>query len=526
MIGMMYLVLTALLALNVSKDILNAFVIVNETVEQTNRNFGDKMVSTYEAFEKAADAEPNKVGPPYEKAKQIQGISKELSAYMVDIKNELFAVVDGTPLEEVKTRGLSLKDLSAKDNKSKVSHYFINQRKAYEMVDKFEDYKKQLVNIIDDTAFTKDDPILTSGLQTDQKYPRGNAILDWAEYNFGGSVAAAAFTLLNKTIGEIRNMEYETVNYLFKSIDAASYKFSNVEARVIPNSRMVFSGDAYEAQIIVAAYDGRQNPTVYWGAGRESVDENNLGSLQVIEGSEGVVPLRIQTNAIGDQKFAGVIKMKAPTGEDIFYPFNGSYTVTKPAAAVEAEKMNVFYAGIPNPVKIAAPVAPEKLRINWGGATATSTGGGKYDVNVPASLVGKEVSISISAEMEKGKTQNLGGTSSRVKAVPEPNVFVGGNISAGKQAKDAILANPFVSARMGADFNYQLNWQVLTYRVTFVRNGVEEAPITVNGAQFNDQVRSKIQNASSGTIVEFSDIRIKSIAGERNIGRPIVIRIR
>ena len=525
MIGMMYLVLTAMLALNVSKDILNAFVVVSETVEKTNTNFESKAGATYSMFQKAAETTPEKAQKPYEKALEIQRITNELVKYVKDIKDELFSAVDNVPIEEVKSQGYTLQHLSAKDNMSKPTNYFINERKAYEMMDRFVDYKKQLVKIVGDTSFTLNHQILTSGLQTDEKYSRGSVTLDWAKYNFEGTVAAAAFTLLNKTIGEIRNMEFETVNRLFSSIDAGTHKFDNISAKVIPNSRIVFAGDSYEALIIVAAYDSRQNLTAYWAPGRDTVTEDQIASLKVEEGIGGV-QLRIPCSSIGDQKFAGFIKIKGPDGRDEFKSFSSSYTVTKPAAAVAAEKMNVFYAGIPNPVAIAAPVAPEKLRINWGGASAKTSGPGKYDVDVPSSLVGKEITISVSAEIERGKTQNLGSTPFRVKAVPEPNVFIGGNITGGKQAKDAILANPFISARMGVDFNYELKWTVNSYKVTFVKNGIEEAPITINGAGFSEQVKSKIQSASSGTIIEFSEIRISSIAGTRPIQKVMSIRIR
>ena len=532
MIGMMYLVLTAMLALNVSKEILNAFVTVNDTMEKTNENFAMKMNSTYESFAKAAEQEAEKAGPAYKKAVQVRQISKELVDYVNNIKDELYAKVDGMPLEEVKKQGKSLEHLEAKDNYDKPYEYFIGQKedqKAYEMSRKFADYKEQLIAIVGDKDFNKEHAILQSGLRTDQSgKDKDGKPLSWEKFNFDGTVAAACFTLLNKNIGEIRNIEYETVNFLFGSIDAASYKFDNVSAKVIPNSRIVFSGDKYEADIIVAAYDSRQNPTVYWGSGKDTATEAMVSTLTAVEGENGIVHLAIPTSAVGDQKFAGLIKLRDPSsGADVFYSFKSSYSVTRPSAAVAAEKMNVFYAGIPNPVAIAAPVAPERLRINWGGASATSAGGGgKYEVNCPASLVGRDVTISVSAEISQGRTQNMGSTVFRVKAVPEPNVFVGGNLTTGKYPKDIILANPFVAARMGSDFNYQLNWQVLSYVVTVVRNGVEGAPITVNGAQFNDQVRSQIQGASSNTLVEFANIKIRSIAGDRTIQRPIVIRIR
>ena len=530
MIGMMYLVLTAMLALNVSKEILNAFVTVSEALERTNGNFESKSGTTYDMFAKAAEAQPAKAGPPYEKAKLVRAASNELVDYVKNVKVELFSAVDGIPVKEVKALELTkdLNKLSAKDNYDKVSNYFIDSKKAYEMVNKIVAYKQQLVDILQDTGFKINNPILTSGLETDKTYTKDNVTQDWAHYNFEGTVAAAAFTLLNKTIGEIRNMEYETVDFLYKSIDSKSFKFSNVEAKVIPNSRIVFSGDKYEADIIVAAYDKNQNPIVYWASGRDTITDEqvNSGSLTGYEGKEGVYRLQIPTTAVGDQKFAGVIKLVDPSGEAKLYSFKSSYAVTKPTAAIAAEKMNVFYAGIPNPVNIAAPVAPEKLRITWGGATGTQTAPGKFDVNVPSTLVGKEVTINVSAELEKGKSTSMGNSTFRVKAVPEPNVFAGGNLSTGKYAKDQILANPFVAAKMPPDFNYTLPWTVVSYKVTFVRNGVESAPITVNGAPFGSQVEGNIKSASAGTLVEFSDIVIKSIAGQRTIQKSIVIRIK
>jgi len=533
MIGMMYLVLTAMLALNVSKEILDAFVTVNDAMIRTNENFSTKILSTYESFRLTAENMP-KAQEPYKKAEKVKAATEELIKYMEDMKITLHSIVDGVPEEEVRSQGWTLHDLQAKDNYDKTSTYFIGNPvkndpgEAYTMMKKFEAYKQTLIDIVADKEFTKEHPILNSGLETTKTYSKDNATQDWAQHNFESTVAAACFTLLNKTIGEIRNIEYETIEFLLKAIDEKSHKFDRVEAKVIPNSRIVFQGDKYEATVIVAAYDSRQSLAAYWGTGRDSVGVEQQGSLTAVEGI-GYIPISIPCSSVGDQKFAGYIRLKKPDGTEDIQNFNGTYSVTKPAAAVAADKMNVFYAGIPNPVSIAAPVAAEKLKMNWGGATAKPVPGasGKYELEVPSSLVGRDITIDVSAEMERGKpVQKLGSTVFRVKAVPEPNVFVGGNISAGKQPKDAILANPFISARMGVDFNYELKWAVLSYRVTFVKNGIEEAPITVTGPQFDGTIQNKIRSASSGTIVEFSDIKIRSIAGERNISKPIVIRIR
>jgi gliding motility-associated protein GldM len=524
MISMMYLVLTAMLALNVSKDILDAFVVVNEALEQTTTNFDSKVNQSYAMFDAAESAEPEKAKPYNDKAKKIRELSNGFVNYIQEIKWEMYVSVDNITLNEAKTKTLDM--MEGKENYSKPSLYFMgaaeSKGKAYEMHEKILEYKAKIQEVVGDTAFK-----IPMGLNTEGPFYNNDRQEEgWEKHNFDHTVAAACYTLLNKLIGEIRNIEFEVVNYLYGAIDAGSHKFNQVEAKVIPNSRIVFSGDSYDADIIVAAYDSRQNPTVYWQLGRDSVSESMISSLNVIDGVEGVVHLKIPTGGIGDQKFAGMIKLIGPDGKDQYHNFHSSYTVTKPSAAVAAEKMNVFYAGIPNPVSIAAPVAPEKLRISWGGATASSLGGGRYDVTIPSTLAGKEITVSVAADMGSGKTQNMGQTTFRVKSVPEPTVFLGANILGGRQPKEIILANPLVTARMSPDFNYELRWSILSYKMTFVVNGVEEPSVNITGPHFSDQVKSRIRSAAVGTLIEITDVKIQSIAGTRNIQKVLSIRVR
>ena len=520
MIGMMYLVLTAMLALNVSKDILNAFATVNGTLEETNLNFTSKIDETYAVFAQLLENQP-KAKPYYDKAMEVKKIFAENVKYMEDLKLDFFCYVDGEKPENLK--GKSLADMDAKDNFDKPTTYFINNKKADELKAKFKKMKadvQAVVATVDSAGKFK-----LKGLDVDSKYKDHDETVSWEQHNFEHVVAAGVYTLLNNMIGEMKNMEYETVKFLMDQIDAGSFKFDNVSAKVIPNSRIVFSGDAFEADIIVAASDSRQALEVFWAGGRDKVSEDELDKLKKeVSDSGGVVHLKIPTGGIGNQKFAGKIKVQGPEG-DKYYDFSEAYTVTKPTAAVAAEKMNVFYAGIPNPVTISAPVASEQLRINWGGASATSLGNGRYDVQVPQSMSGKPITISISADMGGGKSQQMGKTEFRVKPVPEPTATIGAGITSGRQAKDVLLANPMIVAQMSKDFNYELRWNVLSYKVTFVKNNVEEAPIIVNGNRFPDNVVSKIRSASSGTQREISDIKVQSIAGARTL-KTILVRIK
>ncbi|MDD3331088.1 MAG: hypothetical protein PHQ82_07235, partial [Bacteroidales bacterium] len=273
MISMMYLVLTAMLALNVSKDILDAFIVVNETMETTNVNFATKVDQSYAMFALQLENEKEKVTPFYNKAMKVKEASDEMVKYLEQIKKELFMKVD--KLSEAEVKGKSLKDMDAKDNYDVPTEYFIGQTgsgKAKEMKNKIEAYKKNLIGIVNNENFPK---ILEKALITDGDYRNASGDKEtWEQHNFERLVAAACYTILNKLIGEVKNTEYATVSFLYSAIDAGSFKFDNVSAKVIPNSRVVFSGDSYEADIIVAAIDSRQNPSIYWTPGRDSVSEN------------------------------------------------------------------------------------------------------------------------------------------------------------------------------------------------------------------------------------------------------------
>ena len=197
----------------------------------------------------------------------------------------------------------------------------------------------------------------------------------------------------------------------------------------------------------------------------------------------------------------------------------------EPYFAVSADKMNVLYVDIPNPVTIAASVAPEKLQISWGGAAAICTDRGKYNIFIPKSFEKKEITIMLYAKRKIGKPKFLGEVVFRVKYIPEPTMYISGKIIGGHHSKDTLLANPFVVVKMVSDFNYHLRWEVLSYNVSFIINDFQEPPITVKGAQFSEEVINKIKNAPSGTIIEFSDCEIQSMAGYFCIDVPVGIRI-
>jgi gliding motility-associated protein GldM len=360
----------------------------------------------------------------------------------------------------------------------------------------------------------------TIGLNVNEPFRNASGATEsWEDHYFNNVIFAAGVTLLNKTMGEVRNAESNILKYIISSISRDDFKFSNVVAKVIPNSKLVFQGEPFEAEIIVAAYDDQQPIEAWWQMGTTPMTSPQ-GNL--LRGDAGIAHLKIPTNQVGDFSFTGLIKITAPDGTPQTYPFTERFTVMAPSATVAADKMNVMYAGIDNPVSVSAPVPPDRISISLTGGTQTKTGPGRFNVNIPESLVGRDVTVNIHADMG-GRQQALGSNVFRVKRVPNPEAVLGANFSGGKIGKQELLANPFVRATMGQDFVYELPWTINSYNVTFIVRGIEEAPMTASNRQFPDAVKNKINSSPPGTVIYISAIRATSTLGTRTLNDITVI---
>ncbi len=522
MIQMMYLVYTAMLALNVSAEILNAFIVVDDTLAISTRNATQQNYSDYNWFEQQKTILGEaKIHDAYVNAQALRKETNKMVNYIEQMRQDLIFYVDGDTLVEVKNdKGKKEKvpttvgNMKAKENFDKPTDYMINKKHAFELADKIRDYKKTILKL----AKPADRERLSAGigLDVDQKFTKEGAVQSWAEHNFDHIIAAAAITLLNKEIGEVRNAESMMLAYLKASISAEDFKFDQVTGRSIPKSQMVFSGDSYEADIIVAAFDSKSTPEVWYKMGADTLTVEGLGGATKLEGENGLVKLKIGTSGTGEQKYAGLIKIMDPSGQPKYYGFKDKYTVLTPSATIAADKMNVLYAGIANPVSVSGPVAHDKLSVSFPGCNLSSQGGGKYNVTVPASMIGKKVTATVAAKVGE-TTKTMGSTEFRVKKVPDPRAVLGAGIRGGKRAKAELLANPVVRATMGEDFVYDLKWSVNSFRVQLVVKGMDEPAIACQGGALSDKAKSAIQKAPSGTVVYFMDIKVSSEAGSRTL---------
>lgn len=521
MIQMMYLVYTAMLALNVSANILDAFVVVDDTLVTSTNIAANQNANDYQWFIGQKTILGAKVDEAYGKAQILKKESNAMVKYIEKMRNDLIFTVDGDSLVEKEVDGKKVKtiksvgDIVKKDNFDIPTDFMINKGNAKKLKAEIKKYKANVLKL----AKKEDQKRLEEamGLNVDASYlSNDKEKQDWETHNFDHIIAAASATLLNKMIGEVKNAESVMLNYLKASISADDFKFDNVSGRSIPKSQMVFSGDSYEADIIVAAYDSKSTPEVYYKMGVDTLTEEGLGGATKLEGENGLVKLKIGTGGTGEQKYAGLIKIMDPNGQPKYYGFKDKYTVLTPSATIAADKMNVLYAGIANPVSVSGPVAPDKLSVSFPGCSASSQGGGKFNVSVPAALIGKTVTATVAAKVGES-TKTMGSTTFRVKRVPDPRAVLGANIRGGKRAKAEILANPVIRATMGDDFVYDLKWSVNSYRVILVVKGMEEPAIVCQGGALSEKAKAAIQKASANTVIYFSDIKVSSEAGSRTL---------
>src|ERR1035437_992769 len=263
MIGMMYLVLTALLALNVSKDILDAFVIVDESITTTTDNFSKKNKLIYQDFDQAFQQNKEKVGPWKNKADSVRKEADELYNLINSLKIKIVKKTEGDSLAIVNQRVLPEK-INAKDNKDVPAEIMVgntNNGDGKKLKEKIELFRLHLLSMVDKRDSMVIDA-LKKNLNTEPPKGKEGDKTTWESYNFEQWPLIAVTTIMSKLQSDVRNAESEITRYLYKRIDQGSVKFNKLDAVVIPNTNYVLKGTEYRAEIFLAAYDSTQNPTI------------------------------------------------------------------------------------------------------------------------------------------------------------------------------------------------------------------------------------------------------------------------
>ena len=456
MINMMYLVLTAMLALNVSAEILKAFAMINKSLEETSQSVGQKNEALYKAFDDRMAKEPGKAKANFDKAQIVRQKTKELLKFVQDTKDQMVDMGGNknNKVDDEDFRATVLKMIPASD-------------------------RKRIKLYLDEAKDPKE----------------GGVTKNWLQSNFGEMPLSGVITLLSKYESDIRNTETEVISFLLSQIDASSYKFDKVEAKIVARSSYVLTGQDYEADIMLVAYDSRQDLDIRLEGGTAVPVENGMGKLKIRATSEG------------EKTWGGFINVVSPsTGELTRYPFSSSYMVARPAAVVSPDKMNVLYVGVDNPVSISAPgVTPENLMPSISGGGTITGSKGKYIVRVNSP--GMNVNVDVRGKSVDGKgSQMLGSTLFRVKAVPDPQATIGG-LPPGSVSVSQFKAQGGMIATL-KDFDFDMRFDVISFRMLYFAARKDVEPFANTGAIYNGKLQQVIRNSKAGDRFIFDEVKV------------------
>lgn len=483
MINLMYLVLTAMLALNVSAEVLNAFKTVRDGLDESTKNIDLTIDKTMSSFEENMKNDPVKTKPFYDKALQAQKISDDLVAYIKGIKDQM--------VKEAGNISPETNDIEGRDNLDIASRIMLenigsNKAKGPEMKTKILEARKQLLALVD----AKDEGKVSISLDAkDGKNP-------WEIGMFQSIPVTAAVTLLSKLEGDVKNSEVEILKYLHSSIYATDFKFDKLDAVVVAPSSYVLVGQQYTAQVFLTASSSSMPTEVYVGGSKLPVDANGKANFTM-------TPSRV-----GEQAWGGKITVKNNDGTVKEYPFNAKFEAAAPSANVSADKMNVLYIGVENPISISAAGVPNsKVRASLSGAGSLSGGNGKYiaQVTTPG-----QVTVNVSAEIN-GKMTNMGSRLYRVKQVPPPTPKFAG-LSSGRVSSAAAKAQPGVFAVL-ENFDFDMKFSVTGYTMYVVKKRTDPIFESVNGPALTARLRQALSSVTAGDKITIEDITVRDPKG-------------
>ena len=519
MIGMMYLVLTALLALNVSKDILDAFVVVNKGLENTTSNFTSRNESLYADFDLAKSIDPIRVTPNWRLAQLVKKHSCELTDYIDKLQKQLVAKTDG--IEQSVADTLQMADIKSKDNYDIPTNILIGSSEdgsagaSRKLKNKLIDYREQLTNCI----LQEDKKNVILDIDTDA--PKGiTSNENWELYNFFHRPVVASITILSKLKNDVKNAESIVIDYLLKQNDTEAMKFDTIAAKVIPQSNYVLLGEDYKADVFIAAFSKTKKPEILVGKYNET-SKTFDDTPNALEVENGLGKYVVKSEKEGIMSYSGTIKIKSPKGKDVLFPFKSEYIVARPALTVSAEKMNVVYIGLDNPISVSVPGIPnERLTVVTSNAVLKNNGNGKYMLNVKD---GRKVDVTVFATVENGEKRNMGVMSFRVKRVPKPVARIAKITNEGVMSKNVFAAERGVFA-LYEDFEFDVVCKVVSFDMFYPAKGLY-LNVPVKGNQISTEMHTVFNKLKRNDKVRFENIKAVGPDGMIVSLSPLTIKV-
>lgn len=531
----MYLVLTCLLAINVSREVLEGFVTINESIETTNANFTTNTKKVMKAFDVAIKQGHHDCLPYFQKAKQVTALSQKTFDYVGQLKKEVTKFSE----DDTGADTLTLGRLQNLDNFDRPTFFLIGSDEAKlkdgtwsakelrraivlltDSLNLMLDYMKDKdgLKLPEDDYYVLKDRIRSFTPHDHYKDKEGKP-LGWELKNFNNMPLAAVVTNLSKIQGDIRSIEAELVNSFAAASGKLSVKFNQMQARIVPVSQYVQSGTPYTADIFLSASSSDfKEDNLQFILGDVDTASGELSSgAKVLPIENGMGKLNLPTAVAGKKDVKGWIKFREGNGTYKYFRYENEYMVANPAVAVSPDKMNVFYAGVDNPISVtAAGVAPTELVVNINGAAGTlkDAGNGKYTARVSGTGT---CAISVFQRTASGLRAQGAPQVFRVKRIPNPPLRINNYTSYDNFEIKLIEARNLQS--ISADnrgFDFAAQFRVLSFVMTTVVNG-QGQEVTCTGNQFSPAARQALSRLKVGSKVYLENIKVEAPDGQRTI---------
>ncbi|KGL58607.1 gliding motility protein GldM [Polaribacter sp. Hel1_85] len=497
MINLMYLVFIAMLALNMSKEVLSAFGFMNEKLAENNVSTTTKNKEAYANLATKASEQAAKFGELNKQAIQIKGYSTDFYSYLEDLKGKMTADVEDK------------EDYESMDKTAFLDEYFFKGDKytteGQEFLDKINAYRTNVVSVLgSDNKFISaiekrfnTNPVVSKKKDAPKK-PR-----PWLDYRYKGFPLIASLTNLTQMQADIKNTEADIVADLLGGKLEEALSLDNYKGIVALDKNAYFAGEKVTGKIVLGRYDATMVP-----------DKVTLNRRPYTNIKDGQVIIDMPAGNVGNHDIKGQITF-TQDGEPVNVDFESSYSVIpEPSnAVVSADKMNVVYRGLNNPISVSLPgVSDNNLRVSATGGSLSGSRG-KYVLKPSA---GNTAVINVSAKLSSGKTVNSKATF-RIKDIPAAMGSVRGQYGTVRMPKSG-LPNAPIAAGL-PDFEFDLKIKVQSFKIKVPG----QLTIIVNGSKLNAAAKQKLSKAKRGDIINIYGI--KATANGYNLKKVLPVNI-
>jgi gliding motility-associated protein GldM len=499
MINLMYLVFIAMLALNMSKEVLSAFGILNNDVQDSNRIADVRNKSSFDQLAQKASEQPLQYGAKKEKVAKLREIGNELSSYIDDIKSGAIKGFeldeDGNLPFEQMDKGDYIDGLFWKGDKE--------TPKAKEFVEKLRNYVRKIKEVggkdIADSEMKK----IEKRFNTDDvKSKKAEATLSWLDYNYKGFPLIASITKLSQLQAKIKSTEGDIMAGMFQSDLIAAASLTKYQPIVVLDKSVFFSGEAVTGKVILGKFD------------EELVAKSVVVNGSSVAAQAGQAKFSFGAGNVGEHKISGSFNFDE-NNKVVSLPIEGNYVVVnRPKTAnIAADKMNVVYRDLDNPMTVSFAGVPDSdVSASAPGMTKVS-GNGKYNLRPKT---GSEIVINVTGKLSDGSTVSDKKTY-RIKDIPGPTGTIGGDMGIVKGPISRLENSQIGALIPGFDFDVKLNVNAFNLKVT------GQPTVVVTGNRLNAQAKSVLKKVQRGDQVTISEIKTTLVGSTMFLPRTNIV---